>query len=653
MITLPLKPTPWPIFRVQTCEKFCSGDSKDTSDGAWQTQRMLSSTRRPDESGLKVLSYSRCLLPQIGTARLSFSFGRFLNKVVGATTAGGVWDPETGAASAPDLTGKEIRIQVSIPGATPEAAPVWKTVFWGTCEYQLDHGQGAAAIPAGERIYHLVDGLERLKRWYPDAHAYYESAGGTRLNVYGNPGYNVTQRGNAVTSGNKESSGVTWKTRSGAIALCHTTAGVGNKWTDKEAVEHLLATSAAAGSPLLKMTGATMHFDQPSPIETNPGEPAFNVLTSACSRGRGNGALGLELIDVGENLKVGLRAWSQLSNSVTYYKPSDSTPVVLFGAQDFGDLVEVDVIGDHRFVDGSLLLGDSNQYECDYNETLGEKIQILSTVSIPDGTLEPAWTTAEATAFRNKPLIERRGMNWFPVYQSYRIKRGFNFKTGNGVATGAKDSCDFYCNDIGEIVSSPTTPVTSMLNTMIMDDLPIFEGYDYELYANERNDGQPESGKPARMRPFFFFKNGTGATVGEEVPVSLTMKVHDDIISIYRTDDQAFGSRYISEAAYPDKSLGTQLEYTATAVTIGLELPHRARMASGDNTDDIRLRYTCGWRCAGARPVCARRQQYLTRRPRRTCAQTLAFRRVVRAFICIRRRGSDQTQRRMVPSLLS
>ena len=585
MITLPLEPVKWPIFRVQTLNKWSTGTSEATNSGAWQDMPMLQKTKRPDVSGFRVLSYSRCLLPQIGTARLAFYFGRFLGKVIGAQplpgstpASGGTWDPATDNAAAPDLTGKEIRIQAALPPDDPAATPAWKTVFWGTCEYQLDKGQGAADIPAGDRVYHLVDGLERLKRWFPDNHGFLE--GGAQIQpAYGHPGFNVSQRSAAAIAGNKDPSAAVYYTKSNAPAFYFTRPGAGTQWTDKEAIENILAVSTPQGQPLFRMTGAVAHFDNKGSVEVNDSESVFDLITRIASRGKGNGALGLELTDSGNTLTVGLRTWSQLAYGLSYPVPSTGLSALIFGAGDYGTLVDVDVIGDHRFVDGSLLLGDSQQYECDYNETFGEKIQVLATISAPDQTLEPAWKTAEAAAFRALALTARRDMIWFPVYQSYRLKRGFDFITGNGLGTSTKIRCDYSCNDAGNY-STYDDAKTSPANVRIMDDLPLFEGYDYSG-SPVRHDGQTETGTPARIPPFFFFRNSTKATPGDTLPVSVALKIHDDTISVYRNDDQPFGSRYISEAAYPAASLGTQLENADLAVTVGLEMPHRVRIASG------------------------------------------------------------------------
>ncbi len=158
MITLPLANQRWPKFRLLTR---ASWGGKTSSDGGWAPQPMQNNT--PFATGFILVSYTRCLLPQIGTCEILYRFGEFSGRVnslnlasAQAAKQGEQWDPTTSGLTVPDLTGQEIRVQAAYPDENDEVeASDWATVWWGTCEYQTDTGSGAATI-----------------RWRPGAAAY-------------------------------------------------------------------------------------------------------------------------------------------------------------------------------------------------------------------------------------------------------------------------------------------------------------------------------------------------------------------------------------------------------------------------------------------------------------------------------------------------
>ena len=582
MITLPLDAAKWPLFKVQTAKAWCPGSAEDTCSN-WVDLPMASGNTKPDRTGIRVLSYSRCLLPQTGTARLAFSYGRFLDKIIGTTAWSRNSVNSVSDSLSPDLTGSEVRILAGYPSSDPDEDPVYKTVFWGRCEYQLERGHGGADIPSGEMVYHLVDGLDRLKRWYVDRHA--SRDGGVNFaDVGGHPGYNYSEDATMAACGNK-SSAATVNAASGAPVKLHTRAGLGDLWTDNEAIDNVLANSASQRDPLFKLSGPAISvFTDPSTIEPIYNETVFDFMTRNFSRGKGKGALGLFLEDVGTTaLKVSIRAYAQIHTTVAVTSPVGS--VYIPGASTFaGGTVAVDVIGDHRFVDGSLLLGDPQQYECDLNETIGEKIQVLTTFSYPDATLEDTWTSADETAFANLPLTSRRGDEYDAVFQSYRIKRGIDGTAGDGMG-GAKTSFRYSCAADGTLVS---TGRASPISWSVMHDLPLYEGWSYSGVPAPLTSGTPDS-PGSRRSVFFFIKNSTKITPSSAIPANMLTKVRGESISITRSEDKGFGSRYISDPALTGKSLGTAYDTANLGITVGIELNARASVSS-TNGNPVRRR---------------------------------------------------------------
>ncbi len=597
-VALPLESARWPIFRLLTRASFGSSGAGGASGAGWTVQPMQSS--KPDSSGFILLSYSRCLLPQIGTARILFRYGRFLGKMIGASAAssaalanGNPWDPTTDSLAIPDLTGQEIRIQAAPRGLDGEntSSAAWVTVFWGTCEYQQDDGWGGADTPAGERTYHCVDALHRLKRWNLDCHGYY-SSGTSISNAKGHPGYNVAPGAPAQLAGNRESTGTTFTTQSGGTAFNHCRPGAGTTWTDKQAVDHALAVGRPPGEPLFVLTGATDLYSDSSAIDVPEGRTVFDLVSSVCSRGRGRGAVRLEWTEASPTGAITplLKAYAQLAHAYTYTIPSTGGTGTVNGATENSTTVTVDLIGDHRFLPSSLILGDAQQYQCDYMESVGEKIQTLATLSYQDGTLEAGWIASSKTAFNAiTDPSKRTDIKWKPVYQLHRLARSFDFTVKNG--SGSSSSrCDFRCSDDGEVYIGGVVD-TSVLTAKVMDDLPLYEGYVYDTVA-ARQDGSTVSsfaGTPARRDPLLWARNSSGnflavGGMGETVH----LKISQDGFLVTASNNQETGLRYFADS--DGVSVQRVYDYTQLGMTVGIELPHRVRLATGDPDGKRRMK---------------------------------------------------------------
>ena len=586
-VTIPLEASKWPHFRVLTRDSWGASGSSGDSGSGWAS--VVMQRPQPNQSGMILLSYNRALLPQTGTAEIMFRYGRFLDRYVGASApsianlrAGETWDPTVDTLDIPDLIDKEIRIQAAPRTADEDPQDLdWVTVFWGTCEYQTERSWGGASMPAGERHYHLVDALFRLKRWPMDRHGFYLN-GTAQNNAMGHPGYN-SQDANSQIEGNKESTGVTFTTQSGGTAFSHTRSGAGTTWTDTQSINNALAVSRPKGEPLWTLSGATDLFNGTSSLEVREQDTAFDFLTRACNRGRGKGAVALSWTESSPDgsLSPLLVAYAQLADDLDYTAPVAGA-VTINGATSNGTTVEVDLIGDHRVVQDGIELGDAQQYQVDYLETLGEKIQSLVTVSYYDETLEIGWKASEATSFAAiTDPTKRCDLKYLPIYQLHRLSRSFslNVKNGNG---GAPGRCDFTCDDAGQIVLGAYND-TSILTCKVMDDLPLYLGYVYTT-TPARSDGQTTiayAGTPMRMQPLVFVRNSSANYIPvEKMSQPVSIKVGPDAFVIEASNNQHTGLRYFGDTTV--STLQSVYTYDKIGMTIALELPHHVRFASGD-----------------------------------------------------------------------
>lgn len=590
-IDLPLESQRWPHFRVLTRDSWGAGSTSGASGGGWQVQVMQ--RPQPNQSGLILLSYSRALFPQTGTARVLFRYGRFLDRFVGASAAseanlkaGGTWDPTTDELDIPDFSGKEIRIQAAPRGLDDDPSSLnWETVFWGTCEYQVDEGFGGADFPSGQRTYHCADALFRLKRWPLDMHGFQDSGtGGSNIvRAKGHPGWNVKPGAPGETAGNKAPNGGLWTTQSGGSAVYHCMPGAGSLWTEETAINNALAIARPKGEPLFTLSGAVDLFAAESGIEVEEGATAWSVLEALCRRGRGKGAVRVEWTEVSAEgaLTPILKVYAQLAYDLNFQLPVSGNSVSVYGAVTNSTAVDVDVIGDHRFVPDSLVLGEAEQYQYDYTESLGEKIQTLATISYEDATLVKGWIDSEKDAFLALDPPNRVDIRWRPVYQLHRLKRGFDctVKDGNG---GGGSRCDFQCGDSGTLVLAVEIP-TSPLTIKVMDDLPLYDGYKYDALP-VRADGDSAAtfaGTPPRRDPMVFVKNDDGNFLSiESLEEGVSVKVSFDGFLISVSNDQGAGLRYFGDT--DDADMQSVYDHDQLVMTIGIELPHRVRMATGD-----------------------------------------------------------------------
>ncbi len=585
MISLPLDNQRWPSFRILTRPTW---GGTNVSGGGWKAEVMQAPT--PTSSGFILLNYTRALLPQIGSAEFIFRYGMFGTNLIGASSAtmarmkqGEAYDPSVDSLTIPDLTGYEIRIQATYPDEDGVNG-TWTTVWWGTCEYQTDDGWGGASLPSGERTYHCLDAFARTRRWFMDRHGFLSSAG-TIAPAAGHPGYNVSRQSPSQLSGNMGDTGSTWTPNADGVNVTKfTLPGAGAKWTDQQAIFEALASHRPAGEPMWTMAGATDLFASSSPWRVDEGDTVFDVVSRICKRTRGRGAILPSWTESGPDgaLTCTLTAFAQTLGDITYQDPAASS-VTIQGATNRGTSVDVDVIGDHRFMPQSLRLGDPEQYRVDYLVSQGEPIEVLGTVEY-SLTLEPGWNTAEQTAFLALDADKRISERWKPVYQLHRLKRGFQLNLGDGNGAG-QTTADYRCTDAGVVsTAAQDGAVGSSAPSMIevLDDLPIYDGYNYSSTPT-RYDAQAVtafSGTPVRKEPMLFVRNASDRYVRHGAfDFSVQLKVMPDGLFICSPEDQDLGTRRIGDTDESD--LNSDCDYEDLVLTLGFRLPHRVRMATG------------------------------------------------------------------------
>jgi len=600
-VTIPMANQRWPKFRLLTRPTW-GGTS--TSGGGWAMEVMQ--TPNPLVSGFILLHYTRCLLPQIGNAEFIFRFGMFGDNLVGASTAskarmrqGEAWDPTVDSLTIPDLTGQEIRIQAAYPDEEGVVADAdWATVWWGTCEYQVDEGWGAATLPSGERRYVCADAFARTRRWFMDKHGFISSAG-TIAPAAGHPGYNVSKQSPSQVAGNRDSTSTFWDPNGdGVDARKFTLPGAGDTWTDAHAIDEALSAHRPINQPWWVLVGATDMLDTSSPWPVQEGDTVFDVVSRICNRARGRGAClpswteGLPTTELACTLTI----FAQTYSDISYTDPAASV-VTVNGANTNGTAINVDVIGDHRFLPESLNLGDPEQYRVDYLVSQGERIETLGTVE-HTLTLEKGWDSGEQTAFLALTAPKRVSERWRPVYQLHRLKRGFQMNLGNG--NGASQAtADYRCTDAGVVTTDlQSNSIGNSAPSMIevMDDLPLYEGYDYSS-TPVRYDGQTDaafSGTPVRRPPLLLIRTSSTGNGTFMRHSALDFHVHYKVMPdgfllscSQDKEDQELGTRLLGDTAV--SGLASRATYDKIVMTLGFRLPHHVRMATGDPNGKRRL----------------------------------------------------------------
>jgi hypothetical protein len=614
MITLGYENQTLPVFRVLTKDTWAGGE------GPWQIQPMADKGKY--KFGFEVLFLSRTTLPAVGEAKIRFRYGRIDGRIVAPSdatveraTQGYGWDSEEDTLNVPDLTGKEVRVQVA-PRVTDGSTPAWRTCWWGECLHQQDSDWPGASIPSGERLYSCVDGFFRTKRWTMNRHFFYINySDGTSISslesfgpAYGHPGYNCadqygTARGNKETTARTFDPTVDASNQAGdglQDVYAHTMPGAGDIWTDLEVINHAINVSRPKNEPVFLLAGSTSLYSsaQGSPWEVDEGTNAWDFINNICRRERGRGCVFVDWTDdpddaAGE-LTVRLKCMPQTAADITWYNPSTGVTGTINGATTDATTVEVDLIGDHRCIAEAFSLGACDQHRVDYLESTGERIQVLATLSAYDSspTLLARWTTTIAGTFNALDPINRVDEKWRPVYQLYTLSHAFygTIDDHDRLASGtARHRIDYRCDDRGRVVTpgaigydkSASVRDTSALTIEVMTDLPLLEGYGYSGAAPVRIDGLTSQGSMPRRPPLVLIRTGDNTYIpGEQASQPLTISVAADGIMIYAPSDTGERGAYRVASDTTVASLGASYNYSQVGCTVGLRMPHRVRMAS-------------------------------------------------------------------------
>ncbi len=543
--------------------------------------------------GFYLKFFERVALPQVGRAALAYVYGDFDDAPV-----------ESDDLS--DLRDAEVRIQIS-----PKGDDAWRTVYWGTVDYVEDTGSPGALVPRGEKTFHLVDGFYRTKRWLMDRHGYDADGGAQYGNVsaggaYGHPGYNFSHRHDSVSAGNKSSS--QYLTTAGVSVYMHKPAGAGAAWTDLETLEHALAATKPAGEPLFTVSGATGLLTGANPWEVKAGESVLDFAMRVLKRERGRG---LAFVDWDDDtaapsgaLTVKLTIGAQLADTVTYVSNfATGATSNIVGATALHQTTTVDISGDHRAVNGSLTLGNPDQFRVSYLETEGEPIEVLTTLAYIDGrlgtvpstdgrTLMRGWSATDQTSYVALSVVRRQEARYRPIFQLHRLNPAWRGYAGDGNG-GPIARVDYRCTKYGRVVTPDTASgseradpaviaETSPLLVEILPDLPLYESYIYTGAAVARNDGAAESANPERRKLTGFVRIGAARFLefDQLSGGSVHMSVDGSAVWIVHSGDEGGGTRFFSSAS--TANLANAYGYEKLVLTVGLRLPHRVRLASGD-----------------------------------------------------------------------
>ncbi len=594
--TLPLTNQLLPDYRILWRQGFGAGtaaaDNKAVSAGGGWNPIPLQ-RRGVQQHGFYLSFFERVAFPQVGRAAFSYAYGAFDDTVVDSV------DLE-------DLRDAEIRIQVS-----PKGDDDWRTVYWGTVDYVEDTGSPGATVPRGLKTYHCVDGFYRTKRWPLDRHGY-DASGGALYgnasggNAYGHPGYNWSNRHDSVSSGNKSSSA--YLSPAGVGVTMHTPAGAGAKWTDLQAVEHALGASKPAGAPLFTLSGATDLLACTNSWDVKPGESVLDFVLRVLKRERGRGLAYVDWEDDSGDpdgaLTVKLTIAAQLADDVFFISdPITGDLDTIEGATNRGTATAVDITGDHRCVNGSLTLGDPDQFRLDYLETEGEPIEVLATLAYADdhlGTgsgidgraLMRGWSATDQATFVGLGALARTEAKFKPVFQLHRFNPAWGGYAGDGNG-GTQTRIDYRCTELGrpvtpltatgaELADPAVAAPTSPLLVEVMSDTPLFESYKYTGATVVRNDAASESGNPQRRKPLCYVRVASGRFLDVDATAtgSVHMSIDHDAIWVIHSGDDGTGTRFFSTAT--PANLSSLYDYSKLALTVGLKLPHRVRFASGD-----------------------------------------------------------------------
>lgn len=594
-VTLPLRtqlPPQWRILRKRTW-----------AQGIWD---ILPTNKL--HGAFFVEEFWRSCIPEPGQATFRYDMGLIDGLNYGLDSSG------TNESETIDLLGQIIRIQAA-PGFDDLAnqsisrTPEWKTVWVGVVELQKDTLAPGSSTFIGSRKYHCLDLLASFTKRQPiNRHSAYIN-GNEYLNCYGHPGYNGMDWDGRVL-GNKETSGTLWYSYSGTLPwdsdnltdpaktlfrsklLMFNHAGTSTAanaiWTDLQAVENMLATSRIANTPFFYMyvtAAMTSILSNSNAWPVHEGMTAWDFLVDIFKRQRARGLAFLDWDDdtsaPEDDLTVYIRLNPQTVDDISYTPPGGVSTTIT-GATNAATTKTVDLVGDHRNMSSTFDIGDRYQHVYNYIESLGERIEVLATIDYPSGTLASRWIASEETNFVAKSIPARRLGRYDTVWQLHGLSSSWDLTAcdGNG-SSGTR--CDYRCKDDGTIdVGSGSQRDTSPILVNVLHDLPLYAGYNYAAAEPARYDAQTETLAPSRRLPMLLIKHSSNRYLrGEQLPTCAQVHVTSYGIEIFRSGDPERGQRCFS-LPNSTANLAGMRNKTDIVLTVGLQMPHHVRMASGD-----------------------------------------------------------------------
>ncbi len=554
-----------PLLRVAVCA---------TIGGTWEALPTSPRTGLlTGSNGYEVLRCERKALPDLGQAIFHYQVG----------VIDGV------AVTAPrDLTTWFVRIQLAprptdaaIAAGFDPATLAWRTVWVGRCVDQVDRIAPGASYLIGERQYQCVDILGEAEHW-PLLNTGFAFSGSTSI-VRGHPGYNQRITDGQL-KGNRDTTTVTFA--DGKVSFCHLHPSVGAPWFDDQVIAHAINSSRTAGAPWFALDASTgLLANSAQEWQVQAGDSCLTLLKRMLRRQRGRGLAFVGWDDDSAAplaaLALKLKVRPQLKDTITYTQPTFGATATIPGATAGGTVRDVDLVGDHCNVDSTFELGSSTHHRVGYLESIGDRIEVIVSPSIYDATLERRWTSTQVSDLLTLTANNRIGQmqKYEAVFQLFSLPRQWPLLMADGNG-GTGERVDYRCADSGAIVSPDGLPRdTNPLEVELLPDLP----------TTVRTDGTTNR---TRAEPMAFLRVSADRYIDcrTEAAVALALSVRADGILLRCPDDEATGTRAISDPTSP--SLSALYATDQIVLTVAIRLPHCVRLASGDPASDRRLTIT-------------------------------------------------------------
>lgn len=585
-ISLPLEAQQWPLFRL-----FVRKVDKGVK-GSWTLLPSYGRGLTSRRDAFHVLKVSRQTIGKIGELVFRLRFG--------------VIDGELTNATPPDYKNYEVRCQVAEitraqletlwDGGDQTLNLTWNDCWHGWVEHQDDRLRPGAPTLLGERYYTALDASSHISKWPMRRHAAWCDSQ-TYDNCEGHPGYNTPAIcGDSVVRGNRYTGVSTWDPNGDAALgteYCYrfTYPGTGSAmpFNDRQVVNHALAVYRGKGDPVYQIAGQTALLEATGSIwKVSEADSAGSLVTEVLRRQRGRGVAFFDWDavpttgDRPAELVHRIQVNPQLRDSLTWTVPGGSSGSFQ-GAIDAGTTVEVQLTGDHRNVSSHFRLSDRDEHKVGYLESVGEKMQVLATLSNP--RTDRRWSTSDATAFAAIDYDKRQNHLWQFVYQLYGLDKSWDCTGDNGNGDGAT-RIDYRCSDAGELLIPTGTVDTSPFSIRLLTTLPLYEGYKYDGAVPARRDAASAEHTATRRQPMMLVRVDDDQFIDCRYTLGMGLAMHGDEFLLSWPGDA--GTRLIGDPAVG--SLGSQYKYDQVVAVLGIELPHRVRMATGDKTATRKLR---------------------------------------------------------------